>query len=176
MLYFLSFCALVGGFAAAFFVYLLAIRKGELLPMSLILAGVAVTTALQTVITVLPIQLASGNFEFARQWLLRPLWGVSWSFVFAILPWILLIVPLAWYRMTIWHSVEKGTKTDHCDGRDASPYMCSFWGRHRFPWINCSAYCEKNMKKISVLLLTCIIIGIVMDGCGGKEKAAKKEN
>ncbi|WP_088833681.1 FecCD family ABC transporter permease [Paenibacillus tyrfis] len=83
-----------GGIAAAFAVYLLAYRRG-VAPVRLALVGVAVSAVCSSGIHLL-VSRATPNVNTALIWLSGSLWGRSWDQVLQVLPWMLLLIPLAW--------------------------------------------------------------------------------
>lgn len=85
--------ALVGAGATAMLIFTLAWKQG-ITPIRLILVGIAVSAGLGAVNTFISLKLANANFMYATVWLAGSLWGTSWAFVIAILPWILVLVPM----------------------------------------------------------------------------------
>ncbi|WP_127484697.1 FecCD family ABC transporter permease [Paenibacillus ehimensis] len=83
-----------GGIAAASAVYLLAYRRG-IAPVRLALVGVAVSAFCSSGIHLL-VSRATPNVNTALIWLSGSLWGRSWDQVLQVLPWMLLLLPLAW--------------------------------------------------------------------------------
>jgi len=90
----LPFLALVGASITAVLIYVLSYKKGEgIVPMRLILTGIAVQSGISALTTVLVIRLDETQFDFVANWQAGSIWGSSWRFVMALLPWLLLLVP-----------------------------------------------------------------------------------
>lgn len=90
----IPFFAFCGAIITAFLIFMFAWKKG-ITPIRLILVGIAVAAGIGAVNTILSLKLAGENFMYATIWLTGSLWGTSWTFVIAILPWILILVPYA---------------------------------------------------------------------------------
>lgn len=90
----LPFLALAGAGLAAIIIYGLTFKKGEgVAPMRLILTGVAVQAGIWALTTVLVVKLDDSQFDFVATWQAGSIWGSSWKFVLALLPWLLLLIP-----------------------------------------------------------------------------------
>lgn len=90
----LPFLALFGAGIAAVIIYALAFKKGEgIAPMRLILTGVAVQAGISALTTVLVVKMDETQFDFMAAWQAGSVWGSSWKFVLALLPWFLLLIP-----------------------------------------------------------------------------------
>ncbi|GGE58857.1 FecCD family ABC transporter permease [Priestia taiwanensis] len=90
--------AIAGAFVTALIIYALAWKQG-VTPIRLILVGIAVAAGIGAINTVLSLKLSNSSFMYATIWLTGSLWGTTWHFVFALLPWVLILVPYA-----IWKS------------------------------------------------------------------------
>lgn len=95
--YIMPFAALSGAFLAAFLIYSLAWRQG-VTPIRLILVGIGINAAFGALIIVFQLMMDPNNFMQATIWLSGSIWGASWEYVYAILPWILLLIPWAIYK------------------------------------------------------------------------------
>lgn len=89
--------ALAGAGATAVLIFTLAWKQG-ITPIRLILVGIAVSAGLGAVNTVISLKMDNASFMYAAVWLAGSLWGTSWAFVIAILPWILVLVPYAMWK------------------------------------------------------------------------------
>lgn len=89
--------ALVGGLVAAFLIYILAWKKG-VTPTRLILVGIGVNAAFGAALIILQLKMDPRDFTQATIWLSGSIWGTSWKFVWAILPWIFLLLPYTIYK------------------------------------------------------------------------------
>lgn len=98
----LPFLALAGAGVAAFFIYVLAFKKGEgIAPMRLILTGVAMQAGISALTTLLVVKLDEAQFDFVATWQAGSIWGSNWKFVLALLPWLLFLIPYALYKARV---------------------------------------------------------------------------
>lgn len=95
--YIMPFAALIGAFLAAFLIYSLAWKQG-VTPIRLVLVGIGINAAFGALIIVFQLMMDPNNFMQATIWLSGSIWGASWEYVAAILPWILLLIPWAVYK------------------------------------------------------------------------------
>ncbi len=95
----LPFLALIGAGLTAVLIYFLAYKKGQgMAPMRLILTGIAVQAGISALTTVLVIRLDDTQYDFVASWQAGSIWGSNWSFVLSLLPWIVLLIPFAFYK------------------------------------------------------------------------------
>lgn len=92
--YMLPFVALIGAFAAAMMIYAIAWRKG-VSPIRLVLVGIGVNAAFGALLTILQLRMDPQNYRQVTIWLSGEIWSANWNFVFALLPWILIFIPVA---------------------------------------------------------------------------------
>jgi iron complex transport system permease protein len=93
----LPFAALIGAGIAAFFIYTLAWKQG-VTPKRLLLVGIAVGAGISAIMTLLLIKMKFFTVMLAQIWLSGSLWGTNWNFVLALLPWIVILLPVAFYK------------------------------------------------------------------------------
>ena len=90
----LPFLALIGAGATAIIVYLLSYKKDEgIETIRLILTGVAIQAGISALTTLLVVKLDDTQYNFVVSWMSGSIWGSSWKFVIAILPWLLVLIP-----------------------------------------------------------------------------------
>ncbi|MEY8353937.1 iron ABC transporter permease [Lachnospiraceae bacterium 54-53] len=90
-------------------IYGLAFKKGEgIAPMRLILTGVAVQAGISALTTVLAVKLDETQYSFVASWQAGSIWGSSWKFVLALLPWLLLLIPYAVYKSRVLDVLNLG--------------------------------------------------------------------
>jgi len=98
-LYALPLFALMGGLSAAALIYVLTYKKGEGAdPNRLVLIGVGIAAALNGAILTLSIRMEQEHYNFFANWMAGRIWGDDWVFVLALLPWILLLFPVAYAK------------------------------------------------------------------------------
>lgn len=108
--YIMPFAALVGAFLAAFLIYSLAWKQG-VTPIRLVLVGIGINAAFGALIIVFQLMMDPNNFMQATIWLSGSIWGASWEYVAAILPWILFLVPWAVYKSQNLNVLNLGDHT-----------------------------------------------------------------
>ncbi|WP_433941170.1 FecCD family ABC transporter permease [Paenibacillus lautus] len=108
--YIMPFAALVGAFLAAFLIYSLAWKQG-VTPIRLVLVGIGINAAFGALIIVFQLMMDPNNFMQATIWLSGSIWGASWEYVVAILPWILFLVPWAVYKSQNLNVLNLGDHT-----------------------------------------------------------------
>ncbi|WP_407672373.1 FecCD family ABC transporter permease [Paenibacillus sinensis] len=88
-----------GGTLVALLIVLLAYdRYRGLPPIRLILVGIAVEAGISAVTLYLSLKLDEDTYAFAARWLAGSIWGRDWFSVWALLPWIAVLVPLVYYH------------------------------------------------------------------------------
>lgn len=90
----LPFVALIGAFSAAMLIYVIAWNKG-VAPIRLVLVGIGVNAAFSALLTIMQLKMDPQNFRQITIWLSGDIWNASWSFVIALLPWMLILIPVA---------------------------------------------------------------------------------
>ncbi|ADD29169.1 FecCD family ABC transporter permease [Meiothermus ruber] len=86
--------ACLGGFLAFVLVYLLSIRTGEVLPIRLALIGVAVEASLDALRRLILVRADDGVAQ-ALTFLVGTVYGADWERLWRVLPFALLLIPLA---------------------------------------------------------------------------------
>ncbi len=87
--------AAFGGAVGTFLILLLLSRRLTLAPAALALVGVAMGAVLMAATQYLIITHPT-NVNTALLWMSGSLWGRSWREVISLLPWIIVLLPLAW--------------------------------------------------------------------------------
>ncbi|GIP23784.1 iron ABC transporter permease [Paenibacillus sp. J22TS3] len=97
--YVLPFAAFLGGLAAATLIYWLAYRRSAgLQPVRLVLTGVGFSMALSGVMIVIISSADRQKVDFISKWLAGNIWGADWPFIWALLPWLLVLLPFTLYK------------------------------------------------------------------------------
>lgn len=98
-IYMLPLLALIGAGLTAAAIYILAYKRHEgISPTRLLLTGIAVAAGISAAMIVLTLRLSPEKYQFVASWLAGSIWGSNWKFVFALLPWIVVLLPLAYYK------------------------------------------------------------------------------
>jgi iron complex transport system permease protein len=94
----LPMVALIGGTLAAMLIYVLAYKHGVVTPSRLLLVGVAVSFGASACIPILGLRISSRLYDYAVAWLEGSLAGTSWEYVTAVLPWIVVLTAVTFYK------------------------------------------------------------------------------
>lgn len=111
-IFLLPLLALIGASAAALLIFVLAYKRQEgLSPIRLVLAGIGVAAGISAAITILTIQFNPKQYQFIATWLAGSIWGTSWMFVFALLPWLVVLLPYVYSRSNVLNILMLGEDT-----------------------------------------------------------------
>lgn len=91
--------AFFGAINTSALIYISSYKKSVgLQPMRLILVGVGFSMALSGAMIVLISSAEPAKVDFIAKWLAGNIWGADWPFVWAILPWLLVLLPFTLYK------------------------------------------------------------------------------
>ncbi|MFD2867801.1 FecCD family ABC transporter permease [Kurthia populi] len=90
--------ALFGALLAAFLIYTLAYHKGRIAPTRMLLIGIGINAAFSAGITIFQLRMEPVDFTRTLVWLSGSIYATSWTFVLALLPWLLILLPIAFYK------------------------------------------------------------------------------
>lgn len=90
----LPFAAIAGAAVVSMLLYLLAWKNG-VTPLRLVLIGIGINAAMGALTTMMIVISPTYSTSKAYIWLTGSVYGSNWSDVFGLLPWILVLVPLA---------------------------------------------------------------------------------
>ncbi|MFL0504485.1 FecCD family ABC transporter permease [Ureibacillus sp. 179-F W5.1 NHS] len=90
--------ALFGAFSAALIIYLLAWKKGTIKPTRMILVGIGVNAAFSAGLTIFQLKMEPADFTKALIWISGTIWGSTWTYVWAIIPWLMILIPFVIYK------------------------------------------------------------------------------
>ncbi|MCP8970970.1 FecCD family ABC transporter permease [Ectobacillus ponti] len=97
--YLLPLVAFFGAFLTALCIYLLSYsRRSGLQQIRLVLIGVGFSLSLSGVMIVLTSSADRTKADFIAKWLAGSLWGADWPFIWAILPWLVILIPFTLYK------------------------------------------------------------------------------
>ncbi|MEB2356399.1 MULTISPECIES: FecCD family ABC transporter permease [Bacillus] len=98
-----------GGLLAAAVIVLLAYDRQEgLVPIRLILVGIAVAAGFSALTLFLSLKLDEDTYTFASRWLVGNVWGRDWIHVLALLPWIVCLVPFTLMQSSTLNALTLG--------------------------------------------------------------------
>jgi iron complex transport system permease protein len=89
--------ALLGAIVAAMLIYILAWKKG-IDSSRLLLVGIGVNIAFTSLLTIFQLKFTTQEFNRVMAWTTGSIWGASWQYVIAILPFILIFVIISLYK------------------------------------------------------------------------------
>ncbi|MGG0480649.1 iron ABC transporter permease [Priestia megaterium] len=98
-----------GGVLAAFLIVLLSYERYKgIIPIRLILVGIAVAAGFSAITLFLSLRFNEETYAFASRWLVGNIWGRSWIHVIALLPWILILAPYTWLQSKTLNTLSLG--------------------------------------------------------------------
>ncbi len=89
--------ALIGAIFGAFLIYMLAWKKG-INSSRLLLVGIGINVAFTSLLTIFQLRFTTQEFNRVMAWTTGSIWGASWQYVLAILPFILIFIILILYK------------------------------------------------------------------------------
>ncbi|MDQ0880445.1 iron complex transport system permease protein [Peribacillus sp. V2I11] len=99
----------LGGILTAFLIVLLAYdRYKGILPIRLILIGIAISAGFSAITLFLSLRLDEETYSFASRWLVGNVWGRDWIHVIALFPWILILAPYAYFQSNTLNALSLG--------------------------------------------------------------------
>ncbi|MDQ0242911.1 iron complex transport system permease protein [Bacillus fengqiuensis] len=97
--YLLPLVAFVGALLTACLLYMFSYNKNAgLQPVKLVLVGVGFAMAFSGLMIVLISSAERAKVDFIAKWLNGNIWGTDWPFVWAILPWLIVLIPFTLYK------------------------------------------------------------------------------
>ncbi|OZI12588.1 iron ABC transporter permease [Bacillaceae bacterium SAS-127] len=104
--------AFVGAGGAAIAIYILSYKRNEgISPIRLILTGVAIAAGISALTIVLTLKLDPERYQFLATWLAGSIWGSNWTFVLAILPWLVILIPFVYSKYSVLNVLNLGDET-----------------------------------------------------------------
>jgi iron complex transport system permease protein len=95
--FFLPVFAFVGALTVASLIYTFS-WKGGIDPGRLLLMGLGFNALCGALLIILQLKMDPKDFQQATIWLTGSIWGAQWPYVWALLPWIVLLTPLAFWK------------------------------------------------------------------------------
>lgn len=97
--YMIPLVAFLGALLTACFIYVFAYSKNTgLQPVNLVLVGIGFSSALSGAMIVLISSAEREKVDFIVQWLAGNIWGSDWPFIWALLPWLVILIPFTLYK------------------------------------------------------------------------------
>ena len=89
--------ALIGALFGAFLIYSLA-WKGGINSSRLLLIGIGVNIAFTSILTIFQLKFTTQEFNRVMAWASGSIWGTSWKYVIAVLPFIVIFMSITIYK------------------------------------------------------------------------------
>ncbi len=96
--YLIPFTGFIGAFITVILIYIFSYDKTGLQPVRFVLTGVGFSLALSGLMVVIISSAERTKVDFIAKWLAGNIWGTDWPFIWAILPWLLILIPFTLYR------------------------------------------------------------------------------
>lgn len=103
----LPFPTIIGAGVVSLIIYLLAWKKG-VTPIRLVLIGIGVDAGMGALVTMMIVLSPAYSTSTAYIWLTGSVYGANWENVFAMLPWVLIFVPLSLFFVRAVNVQELG--------------------------------------------------------------------
>lgn len=107
----LPILAFAGSMAVAAVDYRLALTKQGISPRRLLLMGVAVSTAVSSVTTILMLRLPDSDYAFVQNWLSGSIWGANWPNVRLLFFCLLILGAFIFYKSRTLNVLSLGYQT-----------------------------------------------------------------
>lgn len=97
--YLLPLVAFIGAFLTVCAIYVFSYnRTAGLQPVRLVLTGIGFSMALSGVMIVLISSAERAKVDFIAKWIAGNIWGSDWPFIWAMLPWLIALIPFTLYK------------------------------------------------------------------------------
>ena len=93
--------AMAGGLLVAAILYGFAKRSGKLRPSWLLLGGIGVSAGFSALMLIMASDMENSSYQLVARWLVGNIWGTSWYQVKALIPYLLVLIPLLFTRTNI---------------------------------------------------------------------------
>lgn len=85
---------LIGGLIAAILIYIFAWHRGNLDSGRIILVGIAINSGFSALSLFLSLKMDPQDYQMAMVWKNGSIWSANWTYITAVLPWMLLFIPI----------------------------------------------------------------------------------
>ncbi len=97
--YWLPVVAFIGAILTSCLIYVFSYKKNVgLNPVRLVLVGVGFSMAMSGAMIVIISSAERQKVDFIAKWLSGNIWGTDWPFIWAILPWLVVLIPYTLYK------------------------------------------------------------------------------
>ncbi|MGW9531172.1 FecCD family ABC transporter permease [Paenibacillus terrae] len=99
LVYVLPLVAFIGALVTAALIYVFSYsRASGLDPIRMVLVGVGFSLALSGIMIVIISSAERSKVDFIAKWIAGSIWGTDWPFIWALLPWLILLIPFTLYK------------------------------------------------------------------------------
>ncbi|MDC3417129.1 FecCD family ABC transporter permease [Aquibacillus salsiterrae] len=105
--YLMPLTALTGAIIAAILIYVISWKNG-ISPIRLVLVGIGINSAFAALIIMFQLKMDPTDFTRATVWLSGNISGTDWTYVLALLPWVIVLVPIALYQSSVLNTLQLG--------------------------------------------------------------------
>ena len=103
--------AMAGGLCVAALLYRFAKRGGKIRPAYLLLGGIGVSAGFSALMTMMASDMENSSYQLVARWLVGNIWGTSWYQVGALLPYLLVLIPLLFTKANVLDILLLGEDT-----------------------------------------------------------------
>lgn len=103
--------AIAGGLCTTGLLYLFAKRNGKLLPVFFLLGGIGLAALFSSFMLIMAANMDNSSYQLVARWLAGNVWGTSWHQVLALLPYMLILVPILLARTNVLDILLLGENT-----------------------------------------------------------------
>ncbi|UPK45958.1 FecCD family ABC transporter permease [Paenibacillus pabuli] len=97
--YMLPLAAFMGALLTATLIYVFSYSRTKGLdPIKMVLVGVGFSMALSGIMIVIISSAERSKVDFIAKWISGNIWGADWPFIWALLPWLIVLIPLTLFR------------------------------------------------------------------------------
>ena len=93
--------AMAGGLLVAGMLYGFSKRNGKVRPAYLLLGGIGLSAGFSSVMLIMAADMENSSYQLVARWLAGNIWGTSWYQVKALLPYLLILVPLLFTKADV---------------------------------------------------------------------------
>ncbi len=92
---------MMGGLLSALLIYLFSWQNGKIEPQRFLLTGIAIASGMGAVSLYISLKMDASDFEMAAVWSAGSIYNANWKYVYAMLPWLALLLPLIYFKAPI---------------------------------------------------------------------------
>ncbi|MFD2831016.1 FecCD family ABC transporter permease [Corticicoccus populi] len=106
-IYVIPVVSVIGGLLAALLIFMFSYSKGKgITPASMVLIGIGLAGGLSGASILIMRSLRPDQIEFIANWQAGTIWGDQWEFVYALLPWLIIIVPVIFMKSNVLNIIN----------------------------------------------------------------------